>query len=105
MAMAARQNSTTNRKRSFIEPWFFVGIASIMIATTIAGFLSAILIPINRHASLSLIAAVHAIVLFAWQLFYLAQSFLVATPNRSLDPLPAGSWREREAKWQSWFSS
>jgi len=59
--------------------WFFVGMASVMIATTIAGFLPAIISPATRHAPLSPLAAVHGIVFFAFQLLYLAQSLLVAT--------------------------
>ena len=53
MAPAANQTATTSRKRSFTERWFFVGIASIMIVTTIAGFLPAIISPATRHAPLS----------------------------------------------------
>jgi len=79
MATAANQTATTSRMRSFTERWFFVGIASIMIATTIAGFLPAIISPATRHAPLSLLDAVHGIVFFAFQLLYLAQSLLVAT--------------------------
>ena len=59
--------------------WFFVGMALVMIATTIAGFLPAIISPATRRGPLSLLAAVHGIVFLAWQLLYLAQSLLVAT--------------------------
>ena len=79
MATAASHTETTSRKRSFVERWFFVGIASIMIATTIAGFLPAIISPATRRAPLSLLDAAHGIAFLAWQLLYLAQSLLVAT--------------------------
>lgn len=79
MATSASQTAMTTRTRSFTERWFFVGIALIMIATTIAGFLPGIISPATRSAPLSLLVAVHGIVFFAWQVLYLAQSLLVAT--------------------------
>jgi hypothetical protein len=58
--------------------WFFVGMALVFIATSIAGFLPAIVQPATRRAPLTLLAAAHGIVFFAWLLLYLAQSLLVA---------------------------
>ena len=58
--------------------WFFVGMALVFIATSIAGFLPAIVQPATRRAPLTLLAGAHGIVLFAWLLLYLAQSLLVA---------------------------
>ena len=78
MATAATHTATTSRKPSFAGRWFFVGIASIMIATSIAGFLPGIMSP-TRRAPISLLAAAHGIVILAWQFLYLAQSLLVAT--------------------------
>lgn len=77
MATAASQTATTSRLRSFTKRWFFVGMASIMIATSIAGFLPAIISPATRHAPLSLLAAAHGMALFAFQLLFLTQSLLV----------------------------
>lgn len=79
MATAASKTATTSTMRSFTQRWFFVGIASIMIATTIAGFLPAIISPATRHAPLSLLDAAHGIAFFAFQLLFFAQSLLVAT--------------------------
>jgi len=58
--------------------WFFVGMALVMIATSIAGFLPAIVEPSTRRAPLTLLAGVHGIVFFMWLFLFLAQSVLVA---------------------------
>ena len=58
--------------------WFFVGMALVMIATSIAGFLPAIIELDKRRAPLTLLAEAHGIVFFMWLLLYLAQSLLVA---------------------------
>jgi hypothetical protein len=58
--------------------WFFVGMALVMIATSIAGFLPAIINPATRRAPLTLLAEAHGIVFFMWLLLYLAQSLLIA---------------------------
>lgn len=63
--------------------WFFVGMASTMIATSIAGFLPAIVHPATRRAPLTLLTEAHGIVFSLWLLLYLAQSLLVA--NRSVN--------------------
>ena len=53
--------------------WFFVGMALVMIATSIAGFLPAIINPAKRRAPLTPLAEAHGIVFFMWLLLYLAQ--------------------------------
>src|SRR5215472_2160263 len=58
--------------------WFFVGMALVMIATSIVGFLPAIVDPATRRAPLTLLAEAHGIVFFMWLLFYVAQSLLIA---------------------------
>ena len=58
--------------------WFFVGMALVMIATSIDGFLPAIIQPATRRAPLTLLAEVHGTVFFIWLLLYLAQSLLIA---------------------------
>jgi FtsH-binding integral membrane protein len=63
--------------------WFFVGMALVFIATSIAGFLPAIINPGTRRAPLTLLAAVHGIVIFLWLFLYLAQALLIA--NRRVD--------------------
>jgi hypothetical protein len=64
--------------------WFFVGMALVMIATTIAGFLPAIIEPATRRAPLTLLAGAHGIVTFMWLLLYLAQSLLIANRRVAL---------------------
>ena len=58
--------------------WFFVGMALLMIATSIAGFVPAIIQPATRRAPLTLLAEAHGIAFFMWLFLYLAQSLLVA---------------------------
>jgi hypothetical protein len=59
-------------------------MAILMLATSIAGFAPAILDPAGRRAPLSLLAAVHGLVFFAWQLLFLAQGLLAAKGRISL---------------------
>jgi len=73
------QTSPQMRKNIFVERWFFVGMAIVMIATSIAGFGPALVNPVGRRAPLSMLAAVHGVVFLAWLLLFLAQSLLVAT--------------------------
>src|SRR5450631_2047473 len=82
--------ATTAQQAHFPKPvsrpagrWFYVGMALMMIATSIAGFLPAIIDPATRRAPLTPLAEVHGIVFFMWLLLYLAQSLLIA--NRRVD--------------------
>src|SRR5271165_2759146 len=79
MAATSSQVSPAVRTRSFVERWYFTGMAIVMLALSIAGFMPAIVHPAGRRAPLTLLAAVHGIVFFAWLLLFLAQSLLVAT--------------------------
>lgn len=79
MATTAHQAHVTKPVSHPVGRWFYVGMALVMIATSIAGFLPAIIDPATRRGPLSLLAAAHGIVLLAWQLLYLAQSLLVVT--------------------------
>jgi len=83
MATIARQTHFTRPVSHSAGRWFFVGMAMVMIATSIAGFLPAIIDPATRRAPLTLLAAAHGIVFLLWLLLYLAQSLLVA--NRRVD--------------------
>jgi hypothetical protein len=58
-------------------------MALVMIATSIAGFLPAIIEPATRRAPLTLLAEAHGIV-FMWLLLYLAQSLLIANRRVAL---------------------
>ena len=64
--------------------WFFVGMAFVFIATSIAGFLPAIINPATRRAPLTPLAEAHGIVFFMWLLLYLAQSLLIANRRVAL---------------------
>jgi len=79
MGTTSYQTSSAFRGRPFVERWFFTGMAIVMLAVSIAGFVPAIVNPAGRRAPLSLLAAAHGIVFFAWLLLFLIQSLLVAT--------------------------
>jgi hypothetical protein len=83
MTTAVQQAQVTNLVRNPGGRWFFVTMALAMIALTIAGFLPAIINPVNRRAPLTPLAAAHGIVVFLWQLLYLLQALLIA--NRRID--------------------
>ncbi len=67
------------RTKTFIERWYFTGMAIVMLIVSIAGFMPAIVHPVERRAPLTLSAAAHGIVFLAWLMLFLAQSLLVAT--------------------------
>jgi hypothetical protein len=79
VAIAPNLTSTQHRAKSFVERWYFVAMAIVILAVSIAGFMPAIVHLAGRRAPLSLLAAAHGIVFFAWQLLFLAQSLLAAT--------------------------
>ena len=78
MITARYQPSTRASARAFLERWYVTGMAVVLIALTLAGFMPAIVSPSGRRGPLSTLAAVHGIVFFAWLLLFLAQSLLVA---------------------------
>ena len=84
MATTAQQTHFAKPVTHFARRWFFVGMALVMIATSIAGFLPAIISPATRRAPLTLLAEAHGIVLFMWLLLYLAQSLLIANRRVAL---------------------
>ena len=79
MATARYQAAPVVRGKSFAERWFSTGMALAMIALALAAFTPSIAYPEGRRAPLSLLAAAHGIVFFAWLLIFLAQSTLIAT--------------------------
>lgn len=79
MVTAPHQISTKVKERTLLERWYFTGMAIVMLAVSVAGFMPAIAHPATRRAPLSLLAAAHGIVFFAWLLLFLAQSLLAAT--------------------------
>jgi hypothetical protein len=88
MATTSYQASPELRQRVFVEHWFFSGIAIAMLAISTAGFMPSLVHTAGRRAPLSLLAAAHGIVFFAWLLIFLVQSRLVASrrvaPHRKL---------------------
>ena len=83
MATTAQQTHFTKPVSHRAGRWFFVGMALVMIATSLVGFLPAIVDHATRRAPLTLLAEAHGIVFFMWLLLYLAQSLLIA--NRRVD--------------------
>jgi hypothetical protein len=59
-------------------------MALVFIATSIAGFLPAIINPATRRAPPTPLAEAHGIVFFMWLLLYLAQSLLIANRRVAL---------------------
>jgi hypothetical protein len=74
MSTAPFQTLNKPQAKPFVERWYFTGMAITMLAVSIAGFMPAIVNPAGRHAPLTLLAAVHGIVFFAWLLLFLTQS-------------------------------
>jgi len=79
MATAPYQTSSEVQKKSFVERWFFTGMAVVMIAMVLAAFTPSIVHPAGRRGPLSVLVAAHGIVFFAWLLIFLVQSRLIAT--------------------------
>jgi hypothetical protein len=71
-----------------VKRWFFTPTAITMLVLAAVGFLPAILNTAARRAPLSLLAALHGIVYFAWPLIFLLQARLATRiasqpPNRN----------------------
>lgn len=73
MATTADQTHFTKPLSHRAGRRFFVGMALVIIATSIVGFPPAIVDPATRRAPLTLFAEAHGIVFFMWLLHYLAQ--------------------------------
>jgi hypothetical protein len=79
MATTSSQVPSASRTKKFVERWYFTSMAIVMLAVSIVGFMPSIAHPTGRRAPLTLLAAAHGIVFFAWLLLFLVQSLLVAT--------------------------
>lgn len=55
MATALNLSSSKHRAKSFVERWYFVAMAIVMLAVSMAGFMPAIVHPAGRRAPLSLL--------------------------------------------------
>jgi hypothetical protein len=60
MTMAPNKTPTRVKQRSLLDRWYFTGMAIVMIAISVAGFLPAIAHPATRRAPLLLLAAARA---------------------------------------------
>jgi hypothetical protein len=79
MTSASYQTAPSLRTKTFVERWFLTGIAIAMLVVAIAAFTPSLAHPAGRRASLSLLAAAHGVVFFAWLIIFLVQCSLVAT--------------------------
>jgi hypothetical protein len=79
MATATHRTVTESLTKNLVGRWFFTGMALAMIATALAAFTPSLTNAAGRRAPLSLLAAAHGMVFFAWLLIFLVQSRLVAT--------------------------
>jgi hypothetical protein len=68
------KRAVTSHETHFLERWSFVGMAVMMIATSIAGFAPAILNPGGRRGPISPLAAIHGVIFFAWLLVVVFES-------------------------------
>jgi hypothetical protein len=84
MAITSYQAPPELRQKVFVERWFFIGMALAMLATSTAGFMPSLVHTAGRRAPISLLAAAHGIVFFAWVLIFLVQSSLVASRHVAL---------------------
>lgn len=86
MATISTPTSDVNEMRTnpLFERWFFTCIALAMIATAVASFAPSITHPAERQAPLSILAAAHGVLFFAWLLLFLVQSLLIATQHRAI---------------------
>jgi hypothetical protein len=81
MATSSYPASPELTQKTFVERWFFTGMAIAMLATATAGFMPSLVHTAGRRAPLSPLAAAHGIMFFGWLLLFLVQSRLVATRN------------------------
>lgn len=79
MATATYKSFATPRRSVFLERWFFTGMALAMLAVATAGFAPSIAQASERRAPVSLLAAAHGMLSFAWLIIFLVQSRLIAT--------------------------
>ncbi|HEV2133510.1 MAG TPA: hypothetical protein VGR47_04550 [Terracidiphilus sp.] len=84
MAISSLEAPSGPSQKTAIERWSYTGFALAMIAVSIVGFVPSLVSPEKRHAPLSLLAATHGLLFFAWQILFLTQSLLIATRRVSL---------------------
>lgn len=84
MASAPYRMATQLKTKSLFDRWFFTSMALAMIAISLAAFVPGLANPAGRNAPLSLVAAVHGVVFFAWLVLFLVQSRLIATGHKAI---------------------
>ena len=78
MATLLVQTPVRRGQNTFVERWFFAGMAIAMIAISVAGFGPSLVNPAGRRAPVTLLASVHGTVFSVWLLLFLAQALLIA---------------------------
>jgi energy-converting hydrogenase Eha subunit E len=79
MATALHQTVQESQAETFVQRWFYTGMALVMLMTVLLAFVPSIAHPAGRCTPLSILAAAHGIVFLAWLVIFLVQSWLVAT--------------------------
>lgn len=72
------QRSLQARRSKVSDRWYFTTLAITPIVASIAGFAPSLVHPVDRRGPVSLLAASHGLLVFAWQVLFLAQSLLIA---------------------------
>jgi hypothetical protein len=76
-ATVATSSATLNRRQ--VDHWFYIGVAVFMIVLNIAAFAPSLVDSSGRLGPLTPVVAMHGVVSFAFLLFFLIQTVLVAT--------------------------
>lgn len=84
MAISAEAPQKTSNMVPSGESWFFTGMACTMLVLATVAFLPSILHPAERRAPLTVLAATHGILFFAWLVIFAIQSRLIAVHKIAL---------------------
>jgi len=63
----------------WLDRWYFVAMALVMIVVAVAGFAPSIIDPSRRLAPLTPLVAAHGILVFCWLLLFLFQTVLIGS--------------------------
>src|ERR1700741_3135544 len=77
-AMVYEKPNPVLQNRSRTARWFYIGMALLMIITSIVGFAPGMVSPANRRGPVSPLVAIHGLVCLAWLVLFAVQSELVA---------------------------
>jgi hypothetical protein len=79
-----RETPKPRKVATFVDRWYYTGMAAYMFALSLAAFLPAIFHPATRRAPISFLAAFHGTAVFIWLGQVLLLESLVATGRRTL---------------------